>query len=180
MPRTTRILDVGTGYADIPRVIVRWGERRQMRLTITALDHDSRILRLAGLASAAFPEIHFQHGDALALPYPDRCFDIVLASLILHHMEGREPVQLLRELYRVTRRAVVVNDLRRGRLPYLAGWAGLHLISRNRLIHHDGALSFRRGFRTEELLALARQAGWAKIRVSRQAFFRLALVGEKA
>ena len=180
LPAPTRILDVATGYADIPRAVIRWAGRRGFSLAIEALDHDDRILKLAGLATAAYPEIHFQHGNALALPYPDRSFDIVLASLVLHHMEGEEPVRLLRELYRVARRAVVVNDLRRGRLPFLAGWAGLHLVSRNRLIHHDGPLSFRRGFLPAELLALAREAGWARIRVSRHAFFRLALVGEKA
>ena len=95
-------------------------------------------------------------------------------------MEGEEQVRLLRELYRVASRAVVVNDLRRGRWPFLVTWAALHILSRNRLIHHDGPLSVRRSFLPAELLALARRAGWKRARVSRHAFFRLALVGEKA
>jgi len=179
-PAPIRILDVATGYADIPRAIVWWGRRRRLAIEVEGLDHHDQILALARQASATYPEIHLRQGNALALPYPDGHFDVVLASLILHHMEGEEQVRLLRELYRVARRAVLVNDLRRGRWAFLLTWASLHVVSRSRLIHHDGPLSVRRGFLPEELLELAREAGWAGARVSRHPFFRLALVGEKS
>jgi 2-polyprenyl-3-methyl-5-hydroxy-6-metoxy-1,4-benzoquinol methylase len=174
-----RILDVATGYADIPRAIVRWARRRGLPVQIEAIDHHDRIAHLAQEASAAYPEIRVRRAGALPLPYPDGSFDIVLASLILHHMDGTEQVRLLRELYRVARHAVLVNDLRRGRWPFLVTWASLHVLSRSRLIHHDGPLSVRRGFRPAELLALAEEAGWERVGVSRHAFFRLALVGRK-
>ncbi len=173
------LLDVATGYADIPRAIVRWGRRRGLSLQIDALDHHQQILALAHRASGHYPEIRLQPGDALALPYPDGSFDCVLACLILHHMEGGDATALLHELYRVARRAVLVSDLRRGRWPFVATWAGLRVLSRSPLIHHDGPLSVRRGFLPEELLALAREAGWARARVTRHTLFRLALVGEK-
>lgn len=175
-----RILDVGTGYGDIPRAIARWGRRLGLPVEIEGVDHHDRILALARQASATYPEIRIRQGDAMALPYPDGSFDVVLASLILHHMEGERQVQLLRELSRVARRAVLVNDLRRGYWPFVVTWASLRVISRSRFIHHDGPLSVRRGFLPEELLALAGKAGWERARVSRHAFFRLALVGEKA
>jgi 2-polyprenyl-3-methyl-5-hydroxy-6-metoxy-1,4-benzoquinol methylase len=175
----TRILDVATGYADIPRTIARWGRGRDLPLQIEALDSHPQILELARQASHAYPEIHLRNGDALTLPYPDEGFDVVLASLILHHTEGEAQARLLRELYRVARRAVVVNDLRRGRWPFAVTWMSLRLVSRSPIIHHDGPVSVRRGFLPAELLALARQAGWAQARVSHHAFFRLALVGEK-
>jgi len=174
-----RILDVATGYADIPRAIVRWGRRRGVRVEIDAVDHHDQIIQLARQASAACPEIHIRQADARSLPYPEGSFNIVLASLVLHHMEGEEQVQLLRELYRVASHAVLVNDLRRGYWPFVVTWASLHLVSRNRLIHHDGPLSVRRSYLPAELLALARKAGWERARVTRHPFFRLALVGEK-
>jgi len=175
-----RILDVGTGYADVPRAIARWGRRIGLPVEIEAVDHHDGILALARHASPAYPEIRIRQGDAMALPFPGGSFDIVLASLVLHHMEGEEQVRLLRELYRVARRAVLVNDLRRGAWPFLVTWAALHVVSRSRLTHHDGPLSVRRGFLPGELLDLAREAGWKRTRVSRHAFFRLALVGEKS
>jgi 2-polyprenyl-3-methyl-5-hydroxy-6-metoxy-1,4-benzoquinol methylase len=178
-PRPIRILDAATGYADVPRAIARWGRRNGRPIRIEAVDAHPQILELARHASQGYPEIHLRHGDALDLPYADGSFDVVLASLILHHTEGEAQARLLRELYRVAGVAVVVNDLRRGRWPFLVTWISLRLVSRSRFIHHDGPVSVRRGFLTSELFALAREAGWAHARVSRHPFFRLALVGEK-
>lgn len=174
-----RILDVGTGFADIPRALVRWARERDLPVEVTALDQHARILELARRTCAGYPEVHVQRADALALPFPDGSFNVVLASLLLHHMEGHEPVRLLRELNRVARRAVIVNDLRRGRWPFLVTRVSLRLLSRSRFVHHDGPLSVRRGFLPHELLELAQAAGWMRARVSRQVFFRLALVGVK-
>ena len=179
LPAPIRILDVATGYADIPRAIARLGRRRGLRIQIEAIDAHTQILGLARHASRAYPEIHILQGNALDLPFPDGSCDVVLASLILHHTEGDAQARLLRELYRVARCAVVVNDLRRGRWPFLVTWVSLRLVSRNRIIHHDGPVSVRRGFLARELLALTREAAWVQARVSRRAFFRLALIGEK-
>jgi len=171
-----RILDVGTGYADIPRAIVRWARRRGRPVEITALDRHPGTLAVAGRACADYPEIDLQRGDALQLPFPPRSFDVVLASQILHHLEGTESVDLLRELARVARYGILVHDLRRGVLPFAATWVVLHLVSRSPVIRHDGPLSIRRGYMATELDALARAAGWKAWRVSRHAFFRLALL----
>jgi 2-polyprenyl-3-methyl-5-hydroxy-6-metoxy-1,4-benzoquinol methylase len=174
-----RILDVGTGYADVPRAVARWGRRCGLPVEIEGVDHREQIVRLAQEASAPYPEIRIRRAEALSLPYPEGSFHVVLASLVLHHMEGEDQVQFLRELYRVASHAVLVNDLRRGRWPFLVTWAALHIVSRNRLIHHDGPLSVRRSFLPAELLALARRAGWKQAGVSHHPFFRLALVAEK-
>ena len=50
-----------------------------------------------------------------ALPLADDAVDVVHASLLLHHLDPRDAVIALREMRRVAREAVVVNDLRRGR-----------------------------------------------------------------
>jgi 2-polyprenyl-3-methyl-5-hydroxy-6-metoxy-1,4-benzoquinol methylase len=179
IPSSLRILDVATGYADLPRALVRWARRRGMALDVEALDHHGQIVALAAAACRGYPEIHICAGDALALPYPDASFDLVTASLLLHHLEADAPIRLLRELDRVARRIVLVSDLRRGRWPFLVAWLALHLVSRDPMIRHDGPLSVRRGFLPDELVALAREAGWTRPRVRRHPFFRLTLVGVK-
>jgi len=179
LPTPIRILDVATGYADIPRAIARWARGRGLSVKIEALDSHDQILELARNASRGFPEIHIRQGNALALPFADGSCDVVLASLVLHHAEGETQARLLRELYRVARSVVVVNDLRRGWWPFLVTWMSLRLVSRSRIIHHDGPVSVRRGYLGAELIALAREACWAQARVSRHAFFRLVLIGEK-
>jgi SAM-dependent methyltransferase len=179
LPARVRILDLGTGYADAPRAIVRWARRRGLAVEIEALDRQAQIVALAREACRGFPEIRVVLGDALQLAHRDGAADVVLASLLLHHMEAEEPVRLLGEMHRVARRAVIVNDLRRGRLPLLLTCAGLRVLSREPLIRHDGGLSVRRAFTPREALALARRAGWANARVSRHPLFRMAVVAVK-
>jgi 2-polyprenyl-3-methyl-5-hydroxy-6-metoxy-1,4-benzoquinol methylase len=175
-----RMLDVGTGFADLPRAIVGWARREGIAVSIEGLDHHAEIRTLATQACADYPEIRIREGDALALPYPDQSFDIAFASQIIHHMEGEEPIRLLRELRRVARHDVLVSDLRRGTCPFLVTWVALHLVSGSPLIRHDGPLSIRRGFNPTEMLALANAAGWKTPRVFRHAFFRLALLDARA
>ena len=49
--------------------------------------------------------------DGRSLPYSDASFDVAHASLVLHHLEPADVVALLREMNRVSRRGIVVNDL---------------------------------------------------------------------
>ncbi len=179
IPGAVRILDVGTGYADIPRAIIRWARRRGRRVAITALDRHPATLAAAVRACADYPEIRLLRGDALALPFLSNSFDVVLASQILHHMEAAEPVRLLGELWRVARHGVLVHDLRRGTWPYAVTWLALHALSHSPVIRHDGPVSIRRGYVPAELRALAGAAGWQAPRVAPHVFFRLALVEEK-
>jgi hypothetical protein len=169
------ILDVGTGYADIPRVIVQRARQRGLAIQVDAVDRHGGILGQAAQACASYPEIRLREANALSLPCADRSVDVAIASQILHHMEGEELIQFLRELRRVARFGVVVSDLRRGTWPHLVTWTTLHLVSRSSLIRHDGPISIRRGFLQAELLALAKAAGWKAPQVFRHAFFRLAL-----
>jgi hypothetical protein len=169
------ILDVGTGAADIPRALVRWARHRGIAIRVDALDRHGGVRAEAARACLQYPEIRLREGDALSLSFPDRSVDLVLASQILHHMEGEEPIQLLRELRRVARYGVVVSDLRRGAWPFLVTRTVLRIVSRSPLIRHDGPLSIRRGFLPTELSALARMAGWKAPQVFRHAFFRLVL-----
>lgn len=164
-----RLLEVGTGYADIPRAV-----------EIEDLEPHPIIRGLAARACADYPEIHVRDGNGLALPYPDGSLDVAFASQILHHMEGDEPVRFLAELHRVARCGVQVSDLRRGAWPYVLTRATLHALSRSRLIRHDGPMSIRRGFTPHELLDLATAAGWEAPRLHRHPFFRLVIVGRKS
>ncbi|HEX6939163.1 MAG TPA: methyltransferase domain-containing protein [Longimicrobiales bacterium] len=175
--RRTEILDAGTGSGDLPRAIVRWARRHGRDLRITATDIHPQTLEIARRRSTGFPEITFERADVLALPYPDRSFDIALLSLTLHHMEGAAAVTALRELGRVARRAVLVGELLRSRPAYLGArilaatvWRG------NRLTRHDGPISVLRAFTPDELLDLARRAGLPNPRVHRHPLFRLVLV----
>src|SRR6185436_20758573 len=109
----------------------------------------------------------------------DASFDFVTSSLVFHHFPEAPAASLLAEMARVARRAVLVNDLERHRVPW-AVITVLAALGRNRMVRHDGPLSVLRGWRPHELLTLARSQGLGRrARVSRLFPYRLVLVVER-
>lgn len=164
------ILDVGTGSADIPEAMVAWAGRRGLRPRVLATDASEVILRLASPTA-----VEVAVADGRYLPFGDRSFDLVTCSLLLHHLDPAGAVELLREMWRVARRGIVVNDLVRNRLALLGAWLVCYLWSRNPLTRHDGPLSVRRSYTLDEILCLAGRAGVAPLVLSGSLGYRLAL-----
>jgi ubiquinone/menaquinone biosynthesis C-methylase UbiE len=156
-----RLVDIGTGGADIPLALIRAWRRHGARLSVTAIDSRPEVLRAAVAVRPSIEaenDLRLELADGLDLPYPDDAFNVAHASLVLHHLEPDEAVVLLREMARVADRGVVINDLARGWLPWLGAWLMLHLITRNRFTLHDGPLSVRRAYtlgEARQLLALS-------------------------
>ena len=171
------VLDCGTGSGDLPRAIVHHARRAGREVRVHATDAHPQMVEIARRACGSFPEITVEQADVLALPYADGSFDGATLAMTLHHMEGADAVRCLRELARVSRRAVVVSDLERSLPNWLGALAlGATVWRGNRITRHDGPLSVRRSFSAHELLALAAEAGFARARVYRHVPFRLILV----
>ena len=160
-----RVLDVGTGTGDYPARFVHRGRRFGASVEAVGVDLNpttvgrGRAWLDAALPPPLRPQVRLDIGDALALPYPDDAFDVAHAALFLHHVHGDDAVQLLREMNRVSRLGVLVNDLHRHPLAYLGIWALSRLLRMSPMVQHDGPISVRRGFRRAELQTLAHRAG---------------------
>ena len=174
-----RLLDLGTGGAGLPLHILTWAEQRGLPLEFVAVDWSARNLHAADQALKNCQAITRLQADALALPLPPGNVDYVISSLFLHHLNPDEVVQLLQQAYRLARRAVIMSDLVRGRLPYFAFRLIQPLFARNYLTRHDGALSVRRAYTPAELLALADRTGLPATRVYSHFPWRMTLVIEK-
>jgi len=160
------ILDVGTGGADIPMTLLARAGAAGRRLTITATDSRAEVLAAALVARPAIrrvPSLELALADGRGLPYPDATFDVVHASLVVHHLDPPDAVVFLRELRRVARRGIVVNDLIRGRLFWIGGWVLVRAIGSGRYARHDGPLSVRRAYTRAELADLVAAAGLAEV-----------------
>lgn len=156
------VLDVGTGGADIPMTLLARARSSGRPLAMTATDSRPEILAAARRARPAIDRtagLELAVADGRALPYPDGSFDVGHASLVLHHLDPGEAVAFLRELRRVARHGIVVNDLVRGRRAWVGGWLLVHAVARSRYTRHDGPLSVRRAYSRTELLALVAVAG---------------------
>lgn len=171
-----RILDVGTGSADLPRSLVRHARRRSLDIHVTATDLHPQMRALAERECAGWPEIEITEADALALPFAADAFDVVLLSMMLHHLDDPAAVAALREAARVAP-VVVVNELHRTRANYAGAALLAHTVwAGNPITRHDGPLSVLRAYVPAELEALARAAGLRVLSLRRRWFQRVVLV----
>ncbi|HET9497404.1 MAG TPA: methyltransferase domain-containing protein [Candidatus Limnocylindria bacterium] len=155
------ILDVGTGGADIPVALLA-DPRFRSRVTVIATDSRPEVLDAARAARPGLDRINglrLEVADGRALPYADGTFDVAHASLVLHHVEPTDAARFLRELARVARRGVVVNDLSRRPITVLGAWLLSRACTHNRYSRHDAPLSARRAYTFDEAMTFVLAAG---------------------
>lgn len=154
-----RIVDLATGSGDIPRLIAEYGRKIGAELQIEGLDRQSATLEIAKRLSARYPEISFVEGDVLDWQ-PPQPYDIVFCTLALHHFSEDDAMRLLQRCRELSRKYVLVSDLRRGWLATI----GVHLLTatmfREPMTKYDARLSIARAFSFSEMNQLARRAGW--------------------
>lgn len=159
LKRPIRVLDVATGAGDVPLRLHRKALEQGITLEIEGCDQSETALAYARarLGKAQAPLRLFRL-NVLADDLPDG-FDVVCCSLFLHHLSEDEAVSLLGKMRKAARHLVLVNDLRRSRLGWLAAWVGTRLLTRSRVVHFDGPVSVRAAFTVAEAQLLAKRAG---------------------
>jgi ubiquinone/menaquinone biosynthesis C-methylase UbiE len=165
-----RLLDVGCGSGDVSAFLVR-----SMPRPVRAFGLDLKLLHVQQVPREVVPLV----GNARALPFRSESFDVVVVSLFLHHFDQPELPGVLRGLYAVARRALVVTDLRRAWVPYLFGRAVFRWLFRSPISVADGLVSIRRAFRDDELHAAFVAAGIPHVQIRRVFPYRLLAVAER-
>jgi SAM-dependent methyltransferase len=157
--RRLRLLDVGTGGGELPAALLDWARGHGIDLRIEAIDDRPETIALARERQRDREGLSLKVADARALPYRDASFDVAHSSLFAHHFDPPELRIVLSELRRVSRRAVVVNDLHRARRWQVLARFLTPLVTRNPITRHDAPLSALRAYRPEELAQLCGQVG---------------------
>jgi ubiquinone/menaquinone biosynthesis C-methylase UbiE len=168
--RECTLLDVATGSGDIPLAIARQSARRGLAVQPIGGDISRAVLA----AARAVTPLDLVCFDATHAPFASASVDIVTCSLALHHFPPDAAVTILRELGRITRRALIVSDLERSWPGYL-GARVLVTVLRNPMTHHDAPVSVLRAYTRAELRALAHAASLTGARVTSRFPFRLLL-----
>jgi len=136
---------VGCGYGDTLRQIDAWAAKRGIAVTLTGIDLNPDAVRAAKEATSPAQRIEWIVGDALSDAATEDV-DVVISSLLTHHLTNPQVVQFLLWMERTAQRGWFVNDLHRQPVPYhlfrlLARFANWHAFVKN-----DGPASIRRSF----------------------------------
>jgi SAM-dependent methyltransferase len=157
--RGVRVFDLACGGGDVLVGLWQKAARAKIPVGLDGCDVSSLALEHAERRSAeAGARVRLFQADALRDILPDG-YDVVCASLFLHHLADDEAVALLARMKRSTERVVVVDDLLRSQAGYALAWAGTRLLTRSRVVHADGPVSVRAAFTAPEVRRLADAAG---------------------
>jgi 2-polyprenyl-3-methyl-5-hydroxy-6-metoxy-1,4-benzoquinol methylase len=173
------IMDFGCGGGDMLRAVSKWADQKQRRVRLIGIDMNPAMTRYAGNKSLKFPAISFRTAnvfdDALMADAPH----IAMCSLFAHHFDHDDLVKLVRHMYSLARRAVIINDLHRNRIAYHSIKTLTALFSRTHLVKYDGPLSVARSLTRREWQEVMTAAGIGKYTIRWRWAWRWEIIIEK-
>lgn len=116
--RFSTVLDVGCGTGALAAALSSLG------LQVTGIDNSEKMLETARTQNAG-QSVEFIAGDILkGLPFPDKSFDISIASYVAHGLQKKDRLFMYEEMKRVSRNYVLIYDYNqtRGILTSIAEW----------------------------------------------------------
>ncbi|MBL8764779.1 MAG: methyltransferase domain-containing protein [Phycisphaerae bacterium] len=157
--RVLRVLDLACADGAWAVSVSLRAARRGLPLRVDGCDINPRSVAMARRrASAAGAPCAFFRLDALRDPLPDG-YDVITASLFLHHLTDPDAQRLLERMGRAARRMVVLNDLVRSRLNLGLVRMASRALTRSPVVHDDAARSVRAALTRAEFRAMAERAG---------------------
>jgi 2-polyprenyl-3-methyl-5-hydroxy-6-metoxy-1,4-benzoquinol methylase len=148
------VMDVGCGNAALLRNLWTRAQRHGLSLQLVGCDFSSRALQLAESACGEQEiPIQLHEIDIRRKELPVQA-DVVVSTLFLHHFTEHDATNILRQLAAASRHLMLVEDLIRSRLGYALCRVGVNVLSRSRVVHHDGPQSVRASFTIHEMRRL--------------------------
>lgn len=173
------LLDIATGSGDVALGVAQRAAAMGYRTRVHISDISSEALEAAAERAAQVQvpvTLHRFDARVDAVPLADRAVDIAMCSLFLHHLDAADAIRCLREMARVARRGVVVNDLVRCRRGLLAARVAGRVVTRSRVVRIDAVRSVRAAWTPQELGELAHAAGMRGARIARVFPWRMMLL----
>jgi ubiquinone/menaquinone biosynthesis C-methylase UbiE len=171
--RSLSLLEVAAGAGYVPHETSSRLRKHGIDLQVTLLDRAISHLRGGDVNGT-----HAVAADALALPFADASFTMVSCNLFAHHLEPGQVVQFVNEALRVSRGAVLINDLIRHPLHLSLAYISLPLY-RSRITHHDAPASVRRAYTLREMREMLQQTRAVTTEVRSYFFFRMGAIAWK-
>lgn len=144
------IIDIGCGHGDILRDVAKFGRKQKYKFKLIGVDANPTAIQYANELSVNYPELSFETQDIFSDEFKNRKFDVVLATLFLHHFKEPALISFLKNTVKQAKIGVVVNDLHRHKLAYYL-FLLLSIFISNNMIIEDGLTSVLRGFKRVDL-----------------------------
>jgi len=152
------IADLGCGSGEMLRIISRLAEKEKRKVKLTGFDANSNIVEYARSHSANFTDISFEAANVFSKDFQDKKFDVVLATLFIHHFSETDLISLISSIKRQTRSAIIINDIHRHPLAFYSIKLLTKLFSRSAMVRFDAPVSVLRAFKKNELSEVMKQA----------------------
>ena len=156
-PKKSFVLDVGCGGG----LFLLHLSNYFPAMRFLGIDISKEAIDIAKKEQKNYPNaaVLFQLEQQPTLSFPENHVDIVLATLVCHHLSDSELIEFLRLSLNIAKKAVLINDLQRSGLSQFFYRFISPILFRNRLITHDGLISIRRGFKRKEWKLFLEKAG---------------------
>lgn len=173
-PERFSVLDVGSGSGDVNGHLLRWADANKIDLGITLVDISEEACEEARLFFHNEPRVQVMRSDLFALP--ESCADVITGTQFVHHFAENELSKVVDNMLKASRFGVVINDIHRHWIPWVAVWLTARMVSNNRYIVNDGPLSVAKGFRSTDWKNLSKALGVSGIFFAWRPLFRYVVV----
>ena len=164
---TVRVLDVACGGGDVMIALANKARRAGYDMEFVGCDVSEVALSIARKnAKPGDQRLRFFQANVIESEFPAG-FDAIVCSLFLHHLTDSDAEDLLRRMGLAADRLVMVDDLVRSRSGYALALLASRLLVRSPIVHLDGPLSVAGAFAPDDVLLMAKRAGWAEAVLSR-------------
>jgi 2-polyprenyl-3-methyl-5-hydroxy-6-metoxy-1,4-benzoquinol methylase len=153
---TISIVDLGCGSGNMLRAVADYGRKNDFIFKLTGIDANEYTVNYARKLSVNYPEISYIEMDVHSPEFSGISFDIVIATLFLHHFTNQEIERLLIPIVKKARIGIVINDLHRSSIAYYL-FKAVCLFIKNPMVKKDGAISVLRGFKKNELINISKK-----------------------
>jgi 2-polyprenyl-3-methyl-5-hydroxy-6-metoxy-1,4-benzoquinol methylase len=166
------VVDMGCGSGDMLRLIHDQLSKTFPDLILTGIDANPNIIAFAQSQLKANTNLKFRSVNVFDASFQQEQFDIITATLFLHHFKEDELIHLLQTWKQQARLGIVINDLHRHPLAYHSIKLLTSVFSRSAMVKFDAPLSVLRGFTRDDWRTLLKNAGISKYTLNWKWAFR--------
>jgi len=165
---TVRVLDIATGSGDIPIGLYKRARKQPFKLEIMGVDISPRALDFARERAAKHDaKVIFRSLNVLEDDFPED-FDVITASLFLHHLSNDQAEAFLERIAAATRKMILINDLLRNRRGLFLAHAAARMFTRSDVVRVDGPLSVKAAYTLAEMEAMVKSVGLTDVKLTKR------------